>query len=109
MGSALSPCPVFVAGEWRALSAGTSPGFNPSTGEIIAQCPLGDAALVEEAVQAAHAAFPGWRETPAVERARVFFRYRQLVEQNFDRICQTVSREHGKTLAEARGSTYRGL
>ena len=44
-----------------------------------------------------------------MERARVFFRYRQLVEQNLDALCQTVSREHGKTLAEARGSVYRGL
>jgi malonate-semialdehyde dehydrogenase (acetylating)/methylmalonate-semialdehyde dehydrogenase len=44
-----------------------------------------------------------------VERARVFFRYRQLVEENFDRICQSVTREHGKTLAEARGSAYRGI
>ena len=54
-------------------------------------------------------AFPAWRDTPAVERARLFFRYRQLVEENFDRICESVSREHGKTLAEARGSAYRGI
>jgi malonate-semialdehyde dehydrogenase (acetylating) / methylmalonate-semialdehyde dehydrogenase len=110
MGSALSPCPILVAGEWRVPpGAATSPVFNPSTGDVIAECPLGNAATVDQAVQAAHDAFPGWRETPAVERARVFFRYRQLVEQNFDRICQTVSREHGKTHAEARGSVYRGL
>ena len=65
--------------------------------------------VVNEAVEAAAAAFPAWRETPPVERARVFFRYRQLIEENFDRICQSVSREHGKTLAEARGSVYRGI
>ena len=44
-----------------------------------------------------------------MERARLFFRYRQLLEDNFDRICESVSREHGKTLAEARGSAYRGI
>ncbi len=64
---------------------------------------------VDEAVEAAAAAFPAWRDTPPVERARLFFRYRQLVEENFDRICESVSREHGKTLAEARGSAYRGI
>ena len=65
--------------------------------------------VVNEAVEAAAAAFPAWRDTPAIERARLFFRYRQLIEENFDRICQSVSREHGKTLAEARGSVYRGI
>jgi malonate-semialdehyde dehydrogenase (acetylating)/methylmalonate-semialdehyde dehydrogenase len=106
----MTSCPVFLSGEWRTLSGvATSPVFNPSTGEVIAECPVGSAALVDEAVQAAHAAFPAWRDTPPVERARLFFRYRQLVEQNFDKLCQTVSREHGKTLAEARGSVYRGL
>ncbi len=103
-------CPVFIGGEWRKLSnLPTTPVFNPSTGEVIAECPVGDAALVEEAVQAAAVAFPAWRDTPAIERARVFFRYRQLLEANFDRICQTISREHGKTLVEARGSLFRGV
>ena len=64
---------------------------------------------VDEAVEAAADAFPAWRDTPPVERARLFFRYRQLVEENFDRICESVSREHGKTLAEARGSAFRGI
>jgi malonate-semialdehyde dehydrogenase (acetylating)/methylmalonate-semialdehyde dehydrogenase len=106
----LQPCPVFIGGEWRTLSGvAISPVFNPSTGDIIAETPLGGAELVEEAVRAAAAAFPVWRDTPPVERARIFFRYRQLVEQNFDKLCHTVSREHGKTHAEARGSIFRGI
>ena len=110
MTSPLLPCPVFINGEWRTLSGvAQTPVFNPSTGDVIAECPVGGKADVSAAVEAAHAAFPEWRETPAVERARVFFRYRQLVEKNFDRLCETVSREHGKTFAEARGSVYRGL
>src|SRR5688500_6862448 len=110
MTTTLLPCPLFINGEWRTLSGvASTPVFNPSTGEVIAECPVGGKAEVNAAVEAAQAAFPDWRETPAVERARVFFRYRQLVEKNFDRLCQTVSREHGKTLAEARGSVYRGL
>ena len=103
-------CPVFIGGEWRTLShLETSPVYNPSRGEVIAEVPLGGADLVNEAVEAAAAAFPAWRDTPPVERARLFFRYRHLVEENFDRICQLITREHGKTLAEARGSAYRGL
>src|SRR4051794_3029743 len=65
--------------------------------------------VVNEAVESAAAAFPAWRETPAGERARIFFRYRQLGEENFDRICQSITRGHGKTLAEAGGSAYRGI
>jgi malonate-semialdehyde dehydrogenase (acetylating)/methylmalonate-semialdehyde dehydrogenase len=103
-------CAVFVAGEWREISGeATSPVFNPSRGERIAEVPMCGPELVDEAVEAAASAFPSWRDTPVVERARLFFRYRQLVEENFDRICQSVSREHGKTLAEARGSIHRGI
>ncbi len=103
------PCPHFIGGQWIPAGAARTPVYNPSTGEVIAECPAGGAAEVGAAVDAAAAAFPAWSETPAVERARVFFRYRQLVEQNFDRLCQSVTREHGKTLAEARGSIFRGL
>ena len=104
----MTPCPSYIAGEWRARSGGT-PIFNPSTGEVIAECPEGGAGDASAAVAAAVAAFPAWSETPVVERARVMFRYRQLVEENFDRLCACVSREHGKTLVEARGSLFRGL
>jgi len=108
--SSRSPCPVFIGGEWREISGvETTPVFNPSRGETIANAPMCGADVVDEAVQAAADAFPDWRETPPVERARLFFRYRHLIEENFDRICQSVSREHGKTLAEARGSVYRGI
>jgi len=103
------PCPDFIGGEWFTPDGATTPVYNPSTGDVIASCPAGGVTEVNAAVDAAQAAFPGWSETPAVDRARVFFRYRQLIEQNFDRLCQTVSREHGKTLAEARGSVHRGL
>jgi malonate-semialdehyde dehydrogenase (acetylating) / methylmalonate-semialdehyde dehydrogenase len=110
MTTTLLPCPLLINGEWRKLSGvAATPVYNPSTGDVIAECPVGGKDEVNAAVEAAHAAFPEWRETPAVERARVFFRYRQLVEKNFDRICETVTREHGKTFAEARGSAYRGL
>src|SRR5882672_10643625 len=109
MTSTLTPCPNYIGGEWKQPGGASTPVFNPSTGDVIAECPAGGAAEVNAAVDAAQAAFPAWRETPPVERARVFFRYRQLIEANFDQLCQTVSREHGKTMVEARGSIFRGL
>jgi malonate-semialdehyde dehydrogenase (acetylating) / methylmalonate-semialdehyde dehydrogenase len=109
MSQTLTPCPNFIGGEWHTPTGATTPVYNPSTGDVIAEAPAGGAAEVNAAIEAAQAAFPAWRETPPVERARVFFRYRQLIEANFDKLCQTVSREHGKTLAESRGSIYRGL
>ena len=103
-------CHVFIGGEWREVSrVATGPVFNPSRGEVIAEVPMCTKEHVDLAVDAATHAFPAWRDTPAVERARIFFRYRQLVEENFDRICQGITREHGKTLAEARGSICRGI
>jgi len=104
-----TPCPLFINGEWLTPRIAGTPIYNPSTGDVIAECPAGGTDEVNAAVEAAHAAFPAWRDTPSIERARLFFRFRQLVEQNFDRLCQTVSREHGKTHVEARGSIFRGL
>jgi malonate-semialdehyde dehydrogenase (acetylating)/methylmalonate-semialdehyde dehydrogenase len=108
--SSLLPCSVFIGGEWMEFSGfEKSPVYNPSRGEVISEVPMCGAEVVNDAVNAAADAFPAWRDTPPVERARLFFRYRQLVEENFDRICEMVTREHGKTLAEARGSAYRGI
>src|SRR5437773_7775918 len=106
----MQSCPAFIDGEWREISGvEKTPVYNPSRGEVIAEVPACTKDHVDLAVDAAADAFPKWRDTPPVERARLFFRYRQLVEENFDKICQSVSREHGKTLAEARGSVYRGI
>ncbi len=105
----LIPCPLFTGGEWTHPKLAGSPVYNPSTGDVISECPMGGAAEVNAAVEAAAAAFPAWRDTPPIERARLFFRYRHLVEENFDRLCSSISREHGKTLVEARGSVYRGI
>src|SRR5438445_7974456 len=106
----MTSVPAFINGEWREISGvDRRPVFNPSRGEVIAEVPACTKEHVDLAVEAAADAFPAWRDTPSVERARLFFRYRQLVEENFDRICRSVSQEHGKTLAEARGSAYRGI
>ncbi|WP_434657948.1 CoA-acylating methylmalonate-semialdehyde dehydrogenase [Chromobacterium violaceum] len=86
-----------------------SPVFNPSTGEAIAEVQLADAATVAQAVAAAQAAFPAWRDTPPAKRAQVLFRFKQLLEQHEEEIVPLISREHGKTLEDAAGELKRGI
>jgi len=106
----MNTCPVFIGGEWRTLTdVPTTPVHNPSTGNVIAESPLCGPRQVDEAVQAAAAAFPDWSETPPVERARVLFRFKALLEENFEELIRLNTREHGKTLAESRGDVKRGL
>src|ERR1044071_8513974 len=106
----LSPCPVFISGEWQNISSvATSPVFNPSLGEVIAEAPRCAAHHVNAAVEAAAAAFPSWWETPPTERARVLFRFKMLLEENFEEIVRCNTREHGKTLVESRGDVRRGI
>src|SRR6266581_146219 len=102
--------PLFIGGEWHETNgAATTPVCNPSTGDLIAEAPLCGAKEVDAAVQAAAAAFPEWMETPPVERARVFFKFKMLLEENFEEIVRCNTREHGKTLVESRGDVKRGI
>ena len=82
--------------------------FNPATGEISAQAPYANAREVRKTVQSAKAAFPGWAATPPAQRARILFRYRDLLETHKAELAELVSREHGKTLEDAKGSVTRG-
>ncbi len=108
--STLLPCPLFIDGQWiTPTGVPTSPVHNPSIGEVIAETPLCGAETVGEAVAAAKAAFPAWMETPPVERARILFRLKILLEDHFDELARSVTLEHGKTPAEARGDVRRGI
>ncbi len=108
--SSLIPCPVYVGGQWQEInSLPTNPVFNPSTGDIIAQTPMCTVAEVNAAVEAAAEAFPAWSETPPTERARIFFRFKMLLEENFEELVKSNTREHGKTLVESRGDVRRGI
>jgi malonate-semialdehyde dehydrogenase (acetylating)/methylmalonate-semialdehyde dehydrogenase len=83
--------------------------FNPATGEVTGLVRLGDAATVDAAVQAARRAFPAWAETPALRRARVMFRFKELLEKHHDEMARLITREHGKVLDDARGEVVRGI
>ena len=83
--------------------------FNPATGEVSGRVPLASAAELGEAVAAAKAAFPGWAKVTPMQRARVMFRFKALIEANMDKLAALVSAEHGKVLSDAKGSVQRGL
>jgi malonate-semialdehyde dehydrogenase (acetylating)/methylmalonate-semialdehyde dehydrogenase len=83
--------------------------YNPSTGEVSKQVALASTATVEQAIAAAEAAFPEWRNTPPIKRARIMFRFKELLEQNADRIAQMIGEEHGKIAHDALGELQRGI
>ena len=105
-----SPVLNYVGGGWRESSAtDTLPLTNPASGEEIGRVPLSTSADVDAAVQAAKAAFPMWRGTPAPVRARVLFRLKALLEEHKEELAVQLTKEHGKILAETRGEVQRGI
>jgi malonate-semialdehyde dehydrogenase (acetylating)/methylmalonate-semialdehyde dehydrogenase len=100
----------YIGGRWVPASATeTQEVRNPATDEVLAHVPLSNAADVDAAVQAALAAYPGWRATPPQERARPFFRLRQLLEDQREDLARMIVSEMGKTLDDARGEVQRGI
>jgi malonate-semialdehyde dehydrogenase (acetylating) / methylmalonate-semialdehyde dehydrogenase len=83
--------------------------FNPATGQAEKQVLLASKATVEEAIANAQAAFPAWRNTPALKRARVMGNLKVLLEQHADEICALITAEHGKVLSDALGELQRGI
>ena len=83
--------------------------YNPATGKIANRVVLADAADVNTAVAAAKAALPAWSSTPPLKRARVLFKFKELIEQNMEQLAAIVTAEHGKTISDAKGSIQRGL
>jgi len=94
-----------VAGK----SGNNSAVFNPATGEQTATVSLASPAEVDTAVAAAKAAFPAWSATTALNRARVMFKFKDLMEQNRDKFQALITAEHGKVLSDADGEVTRGL
>jgi malonate-semialdehyde dehydrogenase (acetylating)/methylmalonate-semialdehyde dehydrogenase len=107
---AVQSVPNFIGGQWvQSDSTHTSTVFNPSTGQAIAEVPLCSEEETNKVVAAAVAVRDAWKETPVVERARVMFKFRQIMEDRFNEIAALVTREHGKTLAEARAEVQRAV
>src|SRR5688572_12665856 len=99
-----------IAGRAAPSSSGRfSPVFNPATGEQTAELGLSNAAEVDRAVQAAKAAAPAWGRTAPLKRARLMFKFKELLDHNAPDVARAISREHGKTHADALGEVARGI
>ncbi|VAV88047.1 Methylmalonate-semialdehyde dehydrogenase, partial [hydrothermal vent metagenome] len=98
-----------LANKAPAGSGRTSDVFDPNNGGIQAKVDLGSQAVLDVAVDAALAAQPAWAATNPQKRARVFFKFKELVEAHMDELALMLSTEHGKVIADSKGDVQRGL
>ena len=100
----------FIAGQRVAGRSGRSQDvFNPATGAVTGQVALAGTDEVAQAVAAAQAAFPAWADTPPIRRARVLFKFLELVNQHKDTLAHLITAEHGKVFTDAQGEVSRGI
>ncbi|MFT5934639.1 MAG: malonate-semialdehyde dehydrogenase (acetylating)/methylmalonate-semialdehyde dehydrogenase [Hydrogenophaga sp.] len=102
--------PHFINGQRASgSSARAQDVFNPATGAVTGRVALASAADVDAAVAAAQAAFPAWADTPPIRRARVMFKFLELVNQRKDELARLITLEHGKVFTDAQGEVARGI
>jgi len=100
----------FIAGRPVAgASARSQEVFNPATGRVSGKVALASRADVDAAVAAAQAAFPAWADTPPIRRARVMFKFLELLNQHKDELAHLITAEHGKVFTDAQGEVTRGI
>ena len=99
-----------IDGVWeRPASRSLHPVSNPATGATIAEVPYAEEADIDRAVRAAHEAFLRWRDVPVVDRVQVLYRYKTLLEERQDEVAAILTRENGKTAADAKAEVRRGI
>ena len=99
----------FINGSHIADDNRLQPVYDPATGEVTRHVAMASNATVEDAIAAAEAAYPAWRDTPAAKRARIMFRFKQLLDENADAIAAAITAEHGKVFDDAMGEFGRGV
>ena len=100
----------FVDGkEFKGQSKRSADVFNPATGEVQAKVNLSSKSDVDAAIKVASKAFPEWADTPPITRARILFKFKELIEKNSDELTKLIVAEHGKVYDDAKGSLTRGL
>jgi malonate-semialdehyde dehydrogenase (acetylating)/methylmalonate-semialdehyde dehydrogenase len=100
----------YVNGEWVEASTDQTEAVpNPATGETVAEVPISTKEDVDQAVDAAKEAFKTWSKTPVAKRARILFKYQQLITDHFDELAALITKENGKALTEAKGEVQRGI
>ena len=105
----LKLCPVLIDGKHQTSRGATHVQINPATGQPSALIPYCTPEEISQAIASAQRAFPAWSATPVLQRARVMFRYRQLLESHAEELTALMTEEHGKTLAESQASLARGI
>jgi malonate-semialdehyde dehydrogenase (acetylating)/methylmalonate-semialdehyde dehydrogenase len=103
------PIGHFINGIDVADDNRPAPVYNPATGELTKHVAMASKATVEDAIAAAEAAFPAWRNTPPAKRARIMFRFKALLEEHADDIAAAITDEHGKVFDDAMGEFGRGV
>ena len=99
----------YIDGKDQSFSKNKIPVEDPSTGEIIAEVVLSNDDDIEHAINSAKKSQNEWANTTPLKRSRILSNYKNLIEQNMDELAKLVSREHGKTFGDAKGSITRGL
>jgi malonate-semialdehyde dehydrogenase (acetylating)/methylmalonate-semialdehyde dehydrogenase len=99
----------YIGGEWVASRGEVVDVVNPANCKTIARVPISTGEEMDAAVAAAREAFPDWRRTTPLARARYLFRLKELLEENFEEVSRIQTQEHGKTIDESRGETRRGI
>ena len=100
----------FVGGEWvDAQAANRQPVLNPATGEPLADVPISTEKDVDQAVKTAREMFEEWRKVPVPKRARIMFRFHQLLTENHEELAHWITKENGKTYEDAYGEVQRGI
>ncbi|NBR81334.1 MAG: CoA-acylating methylmalonate-semialdehyde dehydrogenase [Betaproteobacteria bacterium] len=99
----------YISGAVLADNQRRQPVTNPATGAISGEVALANAQQVGAAVAAAQAAFAGWSETPPIRRARVMFKFLELLNRHRDDLARAITAEHGKVFTDAQGEVTRGI
>ncbi|MCB4767222.1 CoA-acylating methylmalonate-semialdehyde dehydrogenase [Ancylobacter sp. Lp-2] len=99
----------YIDGKQVNTAGRTSPVFNPATGAQSGEALLASAATVGEAVASAKAAFPAWADAPTLTRARIMFKFKNLLDRDIDKLAEAITLEHGKTFEDAKGEVTRGI
>lgn len=99
----------YIDGQLVADAGQRQPIYNPASGAVIGEVILAEPATVDAAIHAAQAAYPSWRATPPLKRARVMFKLKALLEAHADQLCELITDEHGKVLNDALGELQRGI
>ena len=100
----------YIDGRQIAEASGRNQSVtNPATGAVTGQVHLANSAEVDKAVAAAQAAFPGWSNTPPLRRARIMFKFLELLNQHKDTLAHMITAEHGKVFTDAQGEVTRGI